>query len=47
MALVQGGMEVLHMVIGAVQHIIDSNVYSISLVKDIRHSTLYSDIFLI
>ena len=43
-ALVQGGMEVLHMVIGAVQPIIDSNVYSISLVKVIRHSTLYSDI---
>ena len=46
MALIQGGMEVLRMVIGAVQPIIDSNVYSISLVKVIRHSTLYSDIFL-
>ena len=44
MALVQGGMEVLHMVIGAVQTIIDCNVYSISLVKVIKHSTLYSDI---
>ena len=44
MALVQGGMEVLHIVIGAVQPIIDSNVYSISLVKVIKHSTLYSDI---
>ena len=44
MALVQGGIEVLRMVIGAVQPIIDSNVYSISLVKVIRQSTLYSDI---
>ena len=44
MALIQGGMEVLRMVIGAVQPIIDNNVYSISLVKFIRHSTLYSDI---
>ena len=44
MALVQVGMEVLHMVIGAVQPITDSNVYSISLVKVIRQSTLYSDI---
>ena len=44
MSLVQGGMEVLHMVIGAVQPIIDSNVYLISIVKVIRHNTLYSDI---
>ena len=45
MALIQGGMEVLRMVIGAVQPIRDSNVYSISLVKVIRQSTLYSDIY--
>ena len=32
------------MVIGAVQPIIDSNIYSISLIKVMRHSTLYSDI---
>ena len=45
MALIQGGMEVLRMVIVAVKPIIDSNVYSISLVKVNRLSTLYSDIY--